>query len=345
MRAVRIHRHGGPEVLELDEIPTPRPGAGQVLVRVLACSVNHLDLFTRAGMPGVTLPLPLILGCDGTGEIAKLGAGVTRLQIGQRVVIEPGYSSGKSRADLDGNDHLAPDYQIRGEHSDGVACEFVAIDAKYALPLPSGIDPVQAAAAPLVFLTAWGLLIERARLAPDETVLVLGGASGVGSAAIQIAKERGARVIATAGSEAKRALCRELGADAVVDHSQPGWEKEVKQFSDGRGCDVVVEHVGPATWDLSMRCLARNGRLVTCGGTTGAKVSLTLPHLFIKNLSVLGSTMGPRRALPVIFEHIRAGRYRPVVDRVLPMSRVREAHELLETRQVAGKIVLIPERP
>lgn len=342
MRAVRIHRHGGPEVLELDEIPTPRPGAGQVLVRVLASSINHLDLFTRAGMPGVTLPLPLILGCDGTGELAELGAGVAGLQLGQRVVIEPGYSSGKSREDLAGNDHLAPDYQIRGEHSDGVACEYVAIDAKYALPLPNGVDPVTAAAAPLVFLTAWGLLIERARLAAGETVLVLGGASGVGSAAIQIARDLGARVLATAGSESKRALCRELGADAVVDHAQAGWEKEIKQLTAGKGCDVVVEHVGPATWDLSMRCLARNGRLVTCGGTTGPKVSLTLPHLFIKNQSVLGSTMGPRRALPLIFEGLRAGRYRPVVDRVLPLARVREAHELLESRQVAGKIVLVP---
>jgi NADPH:quinone reductase-like Zn-dependent oxidoreductase len=201
---------------------------------------------------------------------------------------------------------------------------------------------VQAAAVPLVFVTAWGMLVERARVAKGETVLVLGGTSGVGSAAIQIARQHGARVLATAGSDEKRALCRELGAEAALDHGAAGWEKEIKKLTDGRGCDVVIEHIGPATWDASMRCLARNGRLVTCGGTTGPKVALTLPHLFIKNLSVLGSTMGPRRAFPEIFEHVRAGRYRPVVDRVMPMSRVREAHELLESRRVAGKIVLLP---
>jgi NADPH:quinone reductase-like Zn-dependent oxidoreductase len=204
------------------------------------------------------------------------------------------------------------------------------------------VDPIQAAAVTLVFLTAWGMLATRAKLARGETVLVLGGASGVGSSAIQIAKHAGARVIATAGSDEKRALARELGADATVDHSKEAWDKDVKKLTEGRGCDVVVEHVGPATWATSMRCLARNGRLVTCGGTTGALVNLMLPHLFIKNLSVLGSTMGPKSALREIFDHVAAGRFRPVVDRVLPMSRAREAHQLLESRAVAGKIVLIP---
>ena len=193
-----------------------------------------------------------------------------------------------------------------------------------------------------MFVTAWGLLVTRANVQRDETVLVLGGASGVGSAAIQIAKLFGARVIATAGSEAKRELARALGADHVVDHSKDAWDKDVRKLTDGRGCDIVVEHVGPATWDASMRCLARLGRLVTCGGTTGPKVNLLLPHLFIKNLSVLGSTMGPKSALPLIFEHVAAGRLRAVVDRVMPLSEARAAHELLESRQVAGKIVLVP---
>jgi NADPH:quinone reductase-like Zn-dependent oxidoreductase len=344
VQALRIHRHGGPEVLSLDDVPVPSPAAGEVLVRVLAASVNHLDLFVRAGMPGMPIPFPRVLGCDGTGEIAALGAGVTGLRVGQKIVIEPGYSSGKSPQDLAGNDHFAPDYGIRGEHSDGVDCEFLCLESRYALPLPDGLDPVRAAAMPLVFLTAWGMLVERAKLERGENVLVLGGASGVGSAAIQIAKQRGARVIATAGAESKRALCRELGADEVIDPASEGWDKQVKKLTEGRGVDVVFEHVGPATWDASMRCLARNGRLVTCGGTTGPKVSILLPHLFIKNLSVLGSTMGPRRALPEIFEHARAGRFAPVVDRVMPMSEARTAHELIETRQIAGKIVLIPGR-
>jgi NADPH:quinone reductase-like Zn-dependent oxidoreductase len=343
MQAVRIHRHGGPEVLQLDEIPDPRPGPGQVLVRVLAVSVNHLDLFVRQGIPGFAIPLPRIPGCDGTGEVAALGPDARGFALGQRVVIAPGISSGTSRHDLEGNDHLSDDYGIRGEHCDGLDCELVAIEPRYLLPLPEGLDPTRAAAAPLVFLTAWGMLA-RARVESGETVLVLGGASGVGSAAIQIARGHGARVLATGGSEAKRALCRELGAEEAIDHGAPDWDKEVKRLTAGRGADVVVEHVGAATWERSMRSLARLGRLVTCGATTGAKVPLQLQHLFIKHQSVLGSTMGPRKALPVIVENLGKGAWRPVVDRVMPLSEVRRAHELLERREVAGKIVLVPGR-
>jgi NADPH:quinone reductase-like Zn-dependent oxidoreductase len=342
MKALRIHAHGGPEVLVVDDVPRPTPQAGEVLVKVLAASINHLDLWVRRGMPGFPVPFPRTLGCDGIGEVVELGAGVSGLRLGERVVLEPGYSSGASPEDLRGDDHLAPDYGIRGEHGDGFHAEYVALPARYVFPLPGGVDPAVAAAAPLVFLTAWGMLVSRARLQGGETVLILGGASGVGSAGIQIAKTIGARVIATAGSERKLELARSLGADAAVDHSREGWDKEVKKLTQGRGCDVVFEHVGPATWDASMRCLARLGRLVTCGGTTGAKVALLLPHMFIKNLSVLGSTMGPRSALRTIFEHIAAGRYKPVVDRALPLAEARAAHELLESRQVAGKIVLVP---
>jgi NADPH:quinone reductase-like Zn-dependent oxidoreductase len=342
MQAVRIHQHGGPEVLRLEQIPVPAPGPGQALVRVLGVSLNHLDLWVRRGMPGFPVPFPRILGCDGTGEVAALGSGVTGVRVGDLVVIEPGYSSGESPEDRAGNDHLAPDYSIRGEHSDGLCCEYVALAARYLLPLPKGLDPVRAAAVPLVYVTAWGLVVSRAAVQAGETVLVLGGASGVGSAAIQIARSRGARVFATAGDEAKQRLCRELGAEAVLDHRAPGWGKEFKQLTGGRGADVVVEHVGPATWKTSMAVLARNGRLVTCGGTTGPIVELALPHLFIKNQSVLGSTMGPRAAYPEIFANVGQGLWRPVVDRVLPLSQAREAHALLEARQVLGKIVLVP---
>jgi NADPH:quinone reductase-like Zn-dependent oxidoreductase len=342
MQAVRIDAHGDPSVLRLVDLPRPEPAAGEVLVRMIAVSVNHLDLFVRAGMPGVKLPLPLIPGCDGTGEIVQLGDGVTHLRPGTKVLVEPGYSSGASAHDLAGDDHLSDDYRIRGEHSDGLDREYVALPARFALPLPAGVDPVRVAAVPLVFLTAWGMLVTRAGVRAGETVLVLGGASGVGSAAIQIARERGARVFATAGSDAKRRLARELGADEVVDHGAPDWGQTVRKLSGGRGVDVVVEHVGPATWETSMRVLARNGRLVTCGGTTGPKVEVALPHLFMKNQSVLGSTMGPRSAFPAILERVASGAYRPVVDRVLPLSRIAEAHELLESRRVLGKIVLTP---
>jgi len=245
MQALRIHAHGGPEVLSVDEIPRPEPREGEVLVRVLAASINHLDLWVRRGMPGFPVAFPRILGCDGTGEIAALGAGVSGLAVGTKVVLEPGYSSGRSPEDRAGNDHLAADYSIRGEHGDGFDAEYVVLPARYVFPLPAGLDPVQAAAVPLVFLTAWGMLVTRAQVAAGETVLVIAGTSGVGSAGIQIAKQRGARVIATAGSEAKLALARSLGADEVVDHSREGWDKEVRKLTAGRGVDVVFEHVGP----------------------------------------------------------------------------------------------------
>jgi NADPH:quinone reductase-like Zn-dependent oxidoreductase len=344
MQAVQLFAHGGPEVLELREIPRPEPGPGEVLVRVTAVSLNHLDLWVRRGMPGFQVEFPRIPGCDGTGVVAALGAGVSAPAVGTAVVLEPGYSSGTSAHDLAGDDHLSDDYGIRGEHCNGFDCEYVVLPARYALPLPAGLDPVAAAAAPLTFLTAWGLVVERARLRAGESALVLAAASGVGSAAIQIARDLGARVFTTGSSAAKRALGLELGAEAAFDTGAPGWEKELKRLTGGRGVDVVVEHVGPATWDASLRALARNGRLVTCGGTTGPKVSVLLPHLFIKNQSILGSTMGPRRALPVIFERLAAGRYRSVVDRVLPLSAVALAHAALEAREVNGKIVLQPGR-
>ncbi len=343
MKAARIHEHGAPDVLVWEDVADPEAAPGQVLVRMIAASINHLDLWVRRGMPGVEIPMPRILGCDGTGEIVALGEGVSGLSVGQLVMIEPGYSSGESAHDRAGNDHLSDDYRIRGEHCDGLDCELVAIDARFAFPLPAGLDPIEAAACPLVFVTAYGLLVNRAQLQAGETVLVMAGSSGLGSAAIQLARELGARVIATAGTEEKRQLASSLGAELVLDHYQDGWAKEVKRWSEGRGVDVVVEHTGPATWRGSMSALARNGRLVTCGGTTGPKVDLMLPHLFMKNLSVLGSTMGPRSSYPFIFDRLADGRFRPVVHSVMPMSEIVHAHELLERGDVVGKIVLVPK--
>ena len=343
MQVALIREHGGPEVLRVEDVEPPTPAPDEVLVRVLAVSVNHLDLWVRRGMPGMPIPLPRILGCDGTGEVVAIGeeAGDCGLAVGQKVVIEPGFSSGHSGWDQAGLDHLSDDYGIRGEHCDGLDAELVAIEPRLLTPLPDGLDPVTAAAMPLTFLTAWGMLVTRVDVEEGERVLVLGGTSGVGVAAIQIAKHIGAEVVATAGSEQKRALCAELGADHVIDHSVKGWSKEVKRLTGG-GVDVVVEHVGPATFAESMRCLARNGRLVTCGGTTGPEVSVLLPPLFMKNLSLLGSTMGPRACFETVFQRALEGHYRPVVDRVLPLSEVRAAHEALEAREVLGKIVLIP---
>ncbi|MFT4537727.1 MAG: NADPH:quinone reductase-like Zn-dependent oxidoreductase [Planctomycetota bacterium] len=342
MQTVHIREHGGPSVLQLVETPRPEPGPGEVLCRVLGLSVNHLDLWVRRGMPGVKIPMPHIPGCDGTGEVVACGDGVqAALEVGQPVLLEPGFTVADSQWVSEGLDHLADDYQIRGEHGAGYGREFVCLPERYVLPLPDGLDPVDTAATPLVFLTAWGLLHSRAQVRKGEHVLVLGGASGVGSAAIQVAREAGAKVIATAGRKEGRALSCELGADVALDHGDPDWGKQLRSWSP-RGVDVVVEHVGPATWATSMRVLARNGRLVTCGGTTGPKVDIALPHLFMKNQSVLGSTMGPRNAFPTILERLASGAYKAVVDRRMPLSEVRQAHELLEDRGVTGKIVLIP---
>ena len=342
MQAVHVTAHGGPEVVQLVDLPIPEPGPGEVRARVLGVSVNHLDLWVRNGMPGMPLPLPMIPGCDGCGVVDAVGAGVT-LQVGQPILLEPGYNDDLSSPEVRrGEDHLAADYKIRGEHTDGFAREYVVLPERYCPRLPKGLDPVTTAAAPLTFLTAWGMLIERARITSSDTVLVLGATSGVGSAGIQIARHHGAQVITTASTEAGRAMGLDLGAHHAIDHADPEWFKRVKSLTNGRGVDVVMEHVGPATWRGSMSCLARNGRLVTCGGTTGPKVDILLPHLFIKNLSLLGSTMGPRSAFPLILERLAAGDYRAPLDRTLPLSSVHEAHRLLEERQVLGKIVLIP---
>lgn len=344
MQALRIHEHGDPSVLRLDDVPEPEPGPGQILAKVLAASVNHLDLWVRRGMPGVRIPFPRTLGCDAVGEVVALGEGVEGFAVGQRVVLEPGFSSGESAHDRAGYDHLSDDYGIRGEHSDGYDCEYFALESRLATPLPDGVDPIEAAAVPLVFVTAWGMVVTRANVQAGETVLVLGGASGVGSAAIQIARDLGARVLATAGSDPKREHAAAMGAHEVIDHTDPDWGKAVKRLTEGRGVDVVIEHVGPATWDQSMRALARNGRLVTCGATTGPTVSLLLPHLFIKNIAVHGSTMGPRNAFPTIYEKVADGTYRPGLHEAIPLSEGRRAHELLEGRAVVGKVVLVPGR-
>ena len=349
MQAIHITEHGDPTVLKVVDLPRPEPGPGEVLLRVLGVSVNHLDLWLRRGIPGLDIPLPRIPGCDGAGEVVVRGEGVSDpdLEVGQSVMLEPGFRTGGPAAGAPGVDpheldHLEEDYGIRGEHCDGFNAEYVVLPATHLLPLPAGVDVYAAAAAPLVFLTAWGLVHSRGQVRSGERVLVLAGSSGVGSAAIQVARAAGAEVLATAGSDEKAALARELGAIQVVDHYDPEWPKQIRQWTGGQGVDLVVEHVGSATWSGSMRCLARKGRLVTCGATTGAKVDLVLRHLFIKNLSVLGSTMGPRSALPQIIRNIAEGIFAPVVDRVLPLSEVAQAHRLLEDKAVLGKVVLVP---
>ena len=339
MRAVRFHEHGGPEVLRYEDAPDPTPGPGRVVVRVLACALNHLDLWQRRGLDRVRLPLPHISGSDVAGEIAH--GGDSEFPPGMRVMLQPGLRCGACRACAEGRDNQCVRYDVLGLQSDGGYAELVSVPAENVIPIPDHIDVVQAAAFPLTFLTAWHMLVTRAGIREGDVVLVLAGGSGVGQAAIQLARHFGARVFATS-APAKAERTRALGAEEAFDHSTADFAREVKRATGGRGADVVVEHVGEATWARSVRALANGGRLVTCGATTGAAGSIDLQHLFARQLSVLGSYMGRfsdlRAAVPLFFE----GRIAPVIDEVFPLARAAEAQRRLEEKGQFGKIVLTP---
>jgi NADPH:quinone reductase-like Zn-dependent oxidoreductase len=337
MKAVVIPRHGGPDVLELRDVAQPAPGAGEVLVRVRACALNHLDLWSRKGIAGVQFPLPLIPGSDIAGEIAGLGAGATRVKVGDKVVLSPGVGCGQCAS---GDDSQCRRYALIGYMRNGGCAEYVVAPEANALPMPEGLSFEEAAAVPLVFLTAWHMLITRAQLKPGEDVLVLGAGSGIGSAAIQIAKLVGARVIATVGDPAKFEKARALGADDMIQHGQQDISEEVRRLTGKRGVDVVFEHVGQATWEQSIKSLATAGRLATCGATTGREGRIDLRLLFARQLSLLGSYMGSRGELFHVLKLVAEKKLRPVVDRVLPLEQARAAHEVMERREQFGKVVL-----
>lgn len=336
MKAVRFHEHGGPDVLRYEDAPDPEPRAGYAIVRVRACALNHLDLWERRGLERVRFPLPHISGSDVAGEVLEAEG----FQAGARVLIQPGLSCGRCPHCLAGRDNLCPHYEVLGYLSDGGYAEQIRVPIANLVPLPEPIGFVEAAAFPLTFLTAWHMLMTLAKVRPGETVLVLAAGSGVGQAAVQIARFAGARVLATAGSDEKLARAAEIGADAGINHSTSEIASEVRRLTGGRGVDIVVEHVGQATWEQSVRSLARGGRLVTCGATTGHAASLDLRHLFARQLSLLGSYMGTKGELLEVFPLFASGRLRPIIDRTFPLRQAAEAQNRLEARQHFGKIVL-----
>ena len=341
MHAIRFHAHGGPEVLKYEEVPDPVPPPGWVVVRVRACALNHLDLWQRRGLERVRIPFPHISGADVAGEIADVGDGTSEYSNGQRVMVQPGLSCGRCSACLSGQDNYCVRYDVLGYQSPGGYAELVAVPAVNLIPLPDHVGFEAAAAFPLAFLTAWHMLRTRAAMKEGETVLVLAAGSGVGQAAVQIAKAFHARVIATAsGSKLDRA--RELGADEVVDHYQEDLVARVRALTGNRGVDIVIEHVGTATWEKSMKCLARGGRVVTCGATTGYQTALDLRHLFARQLSLLGSYMGSKGELLQAAGLFFQGRFRPVVDSTFPLRDAARAQQRLESSEQFGKIVLIP---
>jgi len=338
MKAVRIHQFGGPQVLTYEDIPDPQPRKDQVLVRVRACSLNHLDLWVRGGLPGVKLPH--ILGSDIAGEVVEVGEYVSGVNRGQRVLVAPLHFCGTCVKCLAGIQNQCREFTVLGNAVDGGNCELFAAPAANVIPIPDSLDFSQAASVPLVFVTAWHMLVGLAGVRPGQTVLVLGAGSGVGIAAIQIAKLFHCRVVTTAGSEAKLEKGRALGADYGINHYQQKIAEEVRKITNKEGVDIVVEHVGKATWDESVKCLKTGGMLVTCGATTGPAVGIDLRHLFARQLRILGSYMGTMAELHEVLGHILAGRLKAVVDRTFPLTEVRAAHEYLETSQMFGKVVL-----
>jgi len=340
MKAVIFEKHGGPEVLKLAEVADPKIKANEVLVEVRACALNHLDVWVRNGLPGIKIPLPHILGDDIAGVVRETGELVTWVNPGDEVMIQPGVSCGHCAECLAGRDNMCDDYDIIGYRRDGGYAEFVAVPGVNVIPKPKNLSWTEAAALPLVTLTAWHMLIARANLQPGEDVLVHAAGSGVGSLGIQIAKLRGARVITTASSDDKLAKARELGADAGVNYTRDDWPKEVKRLTNARGVDVVFEHTGAATWPGSILSLKKGGRLVTCGATSGFDAKTDLRHVFYRHLTILGSMMGSKADLLTAMKFIESGQIRAAVDRTLPLAEARKAHELIEDRAQFGKVVL-----
>jgi NADPH:quinone reductase-like Zn-dependent oxidoreductase len=342
LRAVVFERHGGPEVLELrSDIAEPTPGPGQVLVAVRACSVNHLDVWTRKGLP-FPIEMPHILGNDIAGVVEAVAPDVDFVQVGDEVMLAPGAGCNHCRACRDGDDNLCLRYDLFGQRKQGGYAERVVAPARNCLPRPPHLTFEEAASMPLVFLTAWHMLVGRVDLRPGETVLILAAGSGVGIAAVQIARMLGATVIATASTDAKLEKAKALGADHVIDYERDDFAAEARRLTGKRGVDVVFEHTGAATWEKSIASLARNGRLVTCGATSGFDGRTDLRALFAKHLSIHGSYMGRLAEFEEVVSHIRRGALRPVLDRVLPLADARAAHEAMERREQFGKIVLGP---
>lgn len=339
MRAIRLHEQGPPEVLRLDDIDAPSPpGPGQVRLDVRAASVNHLDIWVRRELPGVSLPR--IPGADAAGVVGAVGPGVSHLSVGDRVLIDPGFTTAPSEAEWRGEPSLSPAYGILGESCDGTYRDALLVDADRCLPLPSGWSWAEAASFPLTALTAWNMCIGRGRLAPGETVLILGAAAGVGVMCIQMAKLAGCTVLAAASSDDKLALCRELGADHCIRYDQEDWRKASKRLTGGAGPDVIVDYVGDATFATSVKAVRAGGRILTCGATTGPIASVDLRHVFFRQVQVIGSTMGSTADLAAALRAAAGGRIRPVVDRVLPLGKAADAHRLIEDRAVLGKVVL-----
>lgn len=342
MKAVRFHEFGDASVLRYEDAPEPGPGPGQVLVRLKAASLNHLDVWVRSGRRERNAPFPHIPGSDGAGVVERCGVGVSSVKPGDPVLISPGLSCGKCAHCAAGKDNLCREYRVLGVRESGTCAQFVAVPSENVLPVPEGLSYNEAAAVPLVSLTAWHMLVTLARLGAGETVLVHGAGSGIGSIAIQIGKLLGARVITTAGSDEKLARAKDLGADELVNYRSTDFVEEVKRLTDRRGVDVVFEHVGGEVFEKSITVLGRGGRLVTCGATTEHLVKLDVRYVYSRHQAIFGSWMSGKPELVEVLRHYggKSPKLRPVIDSVFPLEKAADAHRRMESRKNFGKIVL-----
>jgi NADPH:quinone reductase-like Zn-dependent oxidoreductase len=341
VKAIVLREHGGPEVLRAEELPTPEPGPGEVRVKIRAVALNHLDLWVRRGGPAFHLEYPHRLGAEIAGIVDAVGPGVT-LDVGTKAVLQPGISCGRCHPCLDGHDNLCRHYKLLGENTQGGYAEYIVVPAVNLAPYPDRLDFAHAASGILTFMTAWQMIVHKARVQPGDTVLVHGAGSGVGVAAIQIAKLYGARVIATAGSDHKLTHAKELGADSVINYKTTDFAAECRAQTLKRGVDVVIEHVGGEVFEKSIKAVRNGGRIVTCGATAGFHPAIDLRHIFFRQIEVLGSTMASKADLLAVLGHINAGRLEPIVYEVMPLERAADAHRILEDRAAFGKIVLEP---
>ena len=343
MKAAIFREHGGPEKLLYEEVPDPKISDDEILLGVRACTINHLDLWVREGIPAYKTTFPHILGCDMAGVVEAVGRNVIGIHPGEKVFAAPGISCFRCAYCLSGQDNMCISYKILGAHLQGGYAQWVAVPAINVLPLPSTLSFEEAASFPLVFLTAWHMLITRADVKAGQEILVLAAGSGIGTAAIQIAKLAGGWVIATAGSDEKLEKARGLGADEVINYRREDFSKKVRELTGGKGVDVVFEHVGPETWERSLTSLAKNGKLVTCGATSGPEARTDIRYIFSRQLSIMGSMMGTRSELLEVTKLMEIGKLKPVIDSVYPLQRACQAHEYLLTRKNFGKVLLVPE--
>ncbi|MBI4354930.1 MAG: zinc-binding dehydrogenase [Candidatus Omnitrophica bacterium] len=340
MKAVVFDHYGGLGVLRHRDVPTPRPRAGEVLIRVEACALNHLDLWVRQGLPGIPMPLPHISGSDVCGTVERLGARVRGVRRGMRVVAAPGIACGWCEFCRQDRDSLCASFDILGLQRQGGYAEYVVVPARNLIPVSSQLSPVEWASVPLVSLTAYHMLLTRGKLQRGETVLIHAAGSGIGSIAIQLAKWRGARVITTVGSTAKIAKARRLGADHVINYRTADFAKAVRRLTQGRGVDLVFEHIGPATWQGSLSSVRKGGRIVTCGATSGPDITMGLRYLFAREVTIAGCYMGSVRELRAVLRLIETGAVKPVVDRVFPLRQAAAAQRMMASRNHFGKLVL-----